>query len=622
MTPPSSLPAIGQRLAARLAKILSRSAQRIHAPVGRRAEGARFQHDAAEGARFQHDATEGASKKSSATGPLIAFDYLHRPVWTPRDYEAFAREAFMQNAIVYRCVRMIAEAAATVPLCLYSGADEIDQHPMLDLVRRPNPYEAGPDLLQAFYGFLLVSGNGYLEAVATNGEVRELHTLRPDRMKVVPGPDGYPEAWEYTVAGRTARIANDPVPGMHPILHMKLFHPANDHYGMSPLEAAATAIDLHNTAAAWNKSLLDNSARPSGALVYASREGNMSAEQYERLKTELETSFQGSGNAGRPLLLEGGLDWKSMSLSPKDMDFIEARHTAAREIALALGVPPMLLGIPGDNTYSNMAEAQRIFWRTTVVPLVQRTATALSNWLQPAFGDNLELRPDLDQLEALSPERDALWSRLEKTTFLTDAEKRALIGYGPKPPVPPPPTPKFNPGQLRIPGGNGRASGRWTDGGGGTGGGGDAAGDGGGDVPDSTDVNTGSDDSSSDNPGGNGRESGQLTTAPDGEGDGNDSPQPINSRRRFGSVRDRQLEGQLADLANQAQRAIDRVRELDPKWEPPQSFLSRESNIEPRIQHQETMLRAAEARLAEITRDAIPGTNPSWGVNRLRKELM
>ena len=202
---------------------------------------------------------------------------------------------------------------------------------------------------------------------------------------------------------------------------------------MSPLEAAATAIDLHNTAAAWNKSLLDNSARPSGALVYASREGNMSAEQYERLKTELETSFQGSQNAGRPLLLEGGLDWKSMSLSPKDMDFIEARHTAAREIALALGVPPMLLGIPGDNTYSNMAEAQRIFWRATVLPLVQRTAIALSNWLQPAFGPTLELRPDLDQLEALSPERDALWSRLEKTTFLTTDEKRALIGYGPLP---------------------------------------------------------------------------------------------------------------------------------------------------------------------------------------------
>ncbi len=86
--------------------------------------------------------------------------------------------------------------------------------------------------------------------------------------------------------------------------------------------------------------MLDNAARPSGALVYTSRDGHLSGEQYERLKAELETGFQGATNAGRPLLLEGGLDWKSMSLSPKDMDFIEARHVAAREIALALGVPP------------------------------------------------------------------------------------------------------------------------------------------------------------------------------------------------------------------------------------------------------------------------------------------
>ena len=135
--------------------------------------------------------------------------------------------------------------------------------------------------------------------------------------------------------------------------------PANDHYGLSPIEAAATAIDIHNTASRWNKALLDNSARPSGALVYTSRDGNLTPEQYDRLKAELEQGFQGAAHAGRPLLLEGGLDWKSMSLSPKDMDFIEAKHVAAREIALALGVPPMLLGIPGDNTYSNYQEATR-----------------------------------------------------------------------------------------------------------------------------------------------------------------------------------------------------------------------------------------------------------------------
>ena len=91
----------------------------------------------------------------------------------------------------------------------------------------------------------------------------------------------------------------------------------------------------------------------------------------------MEQSFQGARNAGRPLLLEGGLDWKAMSLSPRDMDFIELKHAAAREIALAMGVPPMLLGIPGDNTYANYQEANRSFWRQTVLPLANRTARAL-----------------------------------------------------------------------------------------------------------------------------------------------------------------------------------------------------------------------------------------------------
>jgi Phage portal protein len=155
-----------------------------------------------------------------------------------------------------------------------------------------------------------------------------------------------------------------------------------------------------------------------------------------------------------------------MSLSPKDMDFIEAKHVAAREIALALGVPPMLLGIPGDNTYANYQEANRTFWRQTVLPLVHRTAKALSAWLAPAYtghpSSHLDLRPDLDSIEALSTEREALWTRLDKATFLTQNEKRAAVGYGPlaggdalaeKA--------NFNPGQLRLPAGQ-PAGGQWT----------------------------------------------------------------------------------------------------------------------------------------------------------------
>jgi HK97 family phage portal protein len=319
-----------------------------------------------------------------------------------------------------------------VPLLLYDGDHEIEDHPLLSLVRHPNATQCAPDLLESWYGFLLVSGNAYLEVVAIDEQPRELHVLRSDRVKVVPGSDGWPEAYEYSVGGRSVRLAGEAVAGVRPVLHLKLFHPVNDHYGLSPIEAAATAIDIHNAASRWNKALLDNSARPSGALVYTQRDSQLSSEQYERLKRELEQGFQGPTNAGRPLLLEGGLDWKSMSLSPKDMDFIEAKHAAAREIALALGVPPMLLGIPGDNTYSNYAEANRAFWRQTVLPLVVRTGKAISSWLGPAWGQaDIELRPDLDAIEALSPEREALWSRLGAADFLTPNEKRAATGYAP-----------------------------------------------------------------------------------------------------------------------------------------------------------------------------------------------
>ena len=372
-----------------------------------------------------------AEQKRSATGPLIALQFQGTPVWSPRDYGAFAREGFMENAVVYRAVRMIAEAAASVPLLLFDGEEELVRHPLLDLLARPNPTQCQSDLLESWYGFLMVAGNAYMEVAAINNEPRELYALRPDRMSVVPGPDGWPLAYEYAIAGRVARFEQDAASGLRPILHVALFHPLNDHYGMSPIEAAACAIDIHNAASAWNKALLDNAARPSGALVYAAGSGQMTSEQYDRLKSELETSFQGARNAGRPLLLEGGLDWKAMGLTPKDMDFMEAKHGAAREIALALGVPPMLLGIPGDNTYANYQEANRTFWRQTVLPVVLRSLKALSAWLGPAYGGRLELKPDLDAIEALSSEREALWSRVERASFLTVDEKRAAVGYGP-----------------------------------------------------------------------------------------------------------------------------------------------------------------------------------------------
>jgi HK97 family phage portal protein len=369
-----------------------------------------------------------AETKASRTGPLIALSSQGRPVWTPRDYAGFAREGFMTNPIAHRSIRLIAECAASVPLDA-GGAAEGAASDVAQLLAAPNPRQAGPALLEALFLQLHIAGNAYLEGVSLDGTLRELHVLRSDRMRVVPGPDGWPEAYDYAVGGRSVRFQAGE--GAAPILHLTLAHPIDDHYGLSAMEAAATAVDIHNEASRWNKAFLDNAARPSGALVYAADGANMSEEQFERLKRELEEGFQGAANAGRPLLLEGGLDWKPLSLSPKDMDFIELKNVAAREIALALGVPPLVLGLPGDSTHANYAEANRVFWRQNIAPLVRKTAQSLSLWLSQHLGETVTLTPDFDGVDAMNDTREPLWQAVTAADFLTVDEKRAVLGFPP-----------------------------------------------------------------------------------------------------------------------------------------------------------------------------------------------
>jgi HK97 family phage portal protein len=363
--------------------------------------------------------------------PLVAFTQPGLGIFSERAGPSLVHQGFHRNAIVYRCVRLISEAAASLVWTLLRDNEEVAGHPLEMLLARPNPRETGTELLEAVFGHLLLSGNAFCEVIAPGGVPLEMHVLRPDRVRIVQGADGWPEAYDYQVASRLTRYPvwqGEP----SPVLHLRLFDPLNELTGYAPLGAAQVALEMHEAASRWNKALLDNSARPSGALVYGAGD-NLSDDQFERLKEELESVFQGATNAGRPILLEGGLDWKQLSLTPKDMDFLEAKAGAAREIALAFGVPPLLLGLPGDNTHANFAEANRAFWRSTVLPLVQRTQASFAAWLGPYYNETLRFEPDLDRIEALGAEREALWRRVSAASFLTDEEKRAAVGYGATP---------------------------------------------------------------------------------------------------------------------------------------------------------------------------------------------
>jgi HK97 family phage portal protein len=370
-------------------------------------------------------------QKASASGPVIAYHGSGRVAWTPRDAVSLTRNGFTGNPIGFRCVKLIAEAAAALPVVCQSAERRYETHPVMTLLNRPNEGQGRAELLEALFGQILLSGNGYLEAVGTDAIPLELHVLRADRMSVVPGVDGWPIAYVYAVGERKHRF--DMAGGARPICHIKSFHPQDDHYGLSPMQAAATAMDVHNSASRWSKSLLDNAARPSGAIVYKGADGQamLTSEQYDRLISEMEAHHQGARNAGRPMLLEGGLDWKPMGFSPSDMEFQKTKEAAAREIATAFGVPPMLIGIPGDATYANYQEAHRAFYRLTVLPLAQRVLSTLAVWLGGLNGEAVTLAPDLDRLPALATEREAQWRRVSEASFLSDGEKRALLGLPP-----------------------------------------------------------------------------------------------------------------------------------------------------------------------------------------------
>ncbi|MBY0407723.1 MAG: phage portal protein [Rickettsiales bacterium] len=362
-------------------------------------------------------------------------------VWMDRNYAQFSQEAYVRNVIAYRAIEMIAVAGASVVFDLMSVGSrgvrkEVKAHPLLEMMARPNPGQSGAEFFQALYKYRLISGNAFVQAAGPkDGAPKELYLLRPDRVAIIAGKGMLPAGYRYTAGEVTRDFPVDRVSGMGAVLHVKHFHPLNDWYGLSPVEAAAYSIDQHNQSGAWNQALLQNGARPSGALVVrpdAAAGGVLSEDQYARMKQQIDEQFTGPANAGRPLLLEGGLDWKEMSLTPRDMDFVQAKHASARDIALAFGVPPQLLGIPGDNTYSNLQEARLALWEQTVVPLVSATADALSGWMAAKFGERLHLVPNTDDVPALAARNQAIWDRVEKASFLSEDEKRAAVGYGPR----------------------------------------------------------------------------------------------------------------------------------------------------------------------------------------------
>lgn len=366
-------------------------------------------------------------RKASATTRSVVQMFLGRqPVWTPKNYEQLAKEGYQQNVTVYACVNEIAQAIGSLDWLLTrkgrgGRAVELDAHPLLDLLRRPNPFEGRAFFFGKLAGFLMLSGNGYVEAVTPGREAtpRELYALRPDRMRVIPHPLERVGGYRWEANGVPFEFEAGA------ILHTKLFHPTDDWYGLSPIEVAARAIDTDNESLVSNMRLLQNGLRPSGALVV---QGNLGDAEFTRLKTEMQQEYGGSDRTGTPMLLEGGMDWKAMGITPRDMDFLQGRKMTQLDICRAYKVPPELVNLK-EGTFENRKEARKALYTEAVLPVAEMLRDDLNGWLVPRYGDRLSLDFDRDAIEALQEDRKALWERVRQADWLTVNEKRVATGY-------------------------------------------------------------------------------------------------------------------------------------------------------------------------------------------------
>ena len=375
------------------------------------------------------------SKKESATARAML--NLYNPgqaIWSGVDYQTLAREGYARNPYVYACVEYISRSVAGVPWKIKTVGGQqqessLDKHPLLDLISRPNPWQGRTAFIRELIGYLLLAGNSYIERVGPNDlrqPPRELYALRPDRTYVLPGtPASRIGGYEYTVNGITTKFTPEQ------ILHLKCFNPTDDWYGLAPTQAGSRAIDKSNPSKAWNVSLLQNSARPSGALV---TDSPLSDPLFKRLKRMIDEDYTGTGKAGKPLLLEGGLKWVEMSLTPAEMGWMASQKLSAREIAIVFCVPPELIGDSENKTYSNWQEARKAFYHETILPLLDFLRDQLNNWLTPLFGGNLYLDYESEEIEALQEDRTAVWTRAAAAytaQVVTRNEARELMGLPP-----------------------------------------------------------------------------------------------------------------------------------------------------------------------------------------------
>ncbi len=350
---------------------------------------------------------------------------------SPEGFMELSDIAYAINATAYACITMKARAMAPVPWLMYKkdkndDMEELIDHPMSLSIKRPNKYEGKVAFLHKMMGHLDLGGEAIIHMNASKGgELIEQTLLRPDRVTLTLNSEQTEIiTYDYSCGG----VVEHYKPAE--IVHIKYFNPADDFRGLAPIAVAAKAIAQHNASKDYNIGLMMNGCRPTGVLKTAD---SLTDDQYDQLRKEVEQKYAGTANAGKPMILEGGLEFQQIALSPEDMGWSMQQIMAAREICIVEGVPPELCGDVESKTYNSIGESRKALYTEAVLPVLELIKDGYNTWMaQQKTFDGEYFDYNLDSIEVLHKDRRILWTyaiNAYNAGLLTKNEARESLQY-------------------------------------------------------------------------------------------------------------------------------------------------------------------------------------------------
>jgi len=374
--------------------------------------------------------------EEKSVGQMVLPWQQGQPQYMPHSYESYALNGYSKNELVFACINERATSLPEATLQVYQrtkdGEEIIPDHPLRQLLQKPNPFMTEFELLEMTVTYLDIAGNAFWEkARSAAGRVVELWPLRPDRVRIVPDNVKYISQYVYEIGGIWYPL--DPAD----VIHFKYFHPTDYFFGMPLLKAISRAIATDNEATDFVKSMLENSATPPTIVTTQTA---IDKPLSDRLAKIWKQKFGGK-NRGEPAILQAGMDVKTIGMNLRDLEFPDLRNISETRICSGFGVPPILVGANSGlqrSTFSNYEEARKSFWEETLSPLMVRLGGRVNLGMTDEYGfdGNTYCRFDTSHVKALQENENDKWSRAstaKKDGIITKNEARSILGYKPVP---------------------------------------------------------------------------------------------------------------------------------------------------------------------------------------------